>query len=185
MVPQADPLPGGTGVHDHYPDAMVGSVLETARTIALVGASANPARPSFLVLKYLVAHGYRVYPVNPALAGGAIAGLPVAARLADLPEPIDMVDIFRRSEAAGGVVDEALALDPKPRIIWMQLGVRDDEAAARAEGAGLTVIMNRCPKIEYGRLSGEIGWSGINSRVLSAKRPRLAAGQFQKRLLNR
>ncbi len=172
-------------MHDHYPDALIGTVLHRTSTIALVGASANAARPSSLVLRYLVAHGFRVFPVNPGLAGGTIQGLTVQASLADVPEPIDMVDIFRNAEAAGSVVDEALALDAKPRTIWMQLGVRNDAAAARAEAQGLTVIMNRCPKIEFGRLSGEIGWSGINSRILSAKRPRLAAGGFQKRLLPR
>jgi predicted CoA-binding protein len=159
------------------------SVLGSVRTIAMVGASANPSRPSCLVLRYLVAHGYRVFPVNPGLAGSAILGQPVHARLADVPEPIDMVDVFRNAAAAGGVVAEALALEPRPRVIWMQLGVRDEAAALRAEAAGLTVIMDRCPKIEFGRLSGEIGWSGINSRVLSAKRPRLAAGAVQRRVL--
>lgn len=171
--------------HDHYPDALIGSILDGVKTIAMVGASANAARPSCLVLRYLVAHGYRVFPINPGLAGGTILGEPVFATLADLPEPVDMVDVFRNAEAAGGVVDEALALDPRPKVIWMQLGVRNEAAAARAEAAGLTVVMDRCPKIEYGRLSGEIGWSGINSRVLSAKRPRLAAGGVQRRLLSR
>ena len=103
-------------------------------------------------------------------------------RLAEVPEPIDMVDVFRNSEAAGAVVDEALSLDPKPKAVWMQLTVRNDAAAARAEAAGLRVVMNRCPKIEYGRLSGEIGWGGINSRVISSKAPRMALGG-QKRTL--
>ena len=111
-------------------------------------------------------------------------GAPVYARLADVPEPIDMVDIFRNSEAAGPIVDEALALDPLPKVIWMQLGVRNDVAAAKAEAKGVMVIMNRCPKIEYGRLSGEIGRSGINSRILSSKKPRLMRG-FQKFTLDR
>ena len=171
--------------HDRYSDALIGSILDGVKTIAMVGASANAARPSCLVLRYLVAHGYRVFPVNPGLAGGTILGVPVFATLADLPEPVDMVDVFRNAEAAGGVVDEALSLDPRPKVIWMQLGVRNEAAAARAEAAGLTVVMDRCPKIEFGRLSGEIGWSGINSRVLSAKRPRLAAGGVQRRLLSR
>jgi uncharacterized protein len=104
----------------------------------------------------------------------------VVARLADLAQPVDMVEIFRNSEAAGPLVDEALALDPLPQVIWMQLGVRNDAGAARAEARGVTVVMNRCPKIEYGRLSGEIGWTGVNSRILSAKRPKLAAKGFQK-----
>jgi predicted CoA-binding protein len=118
----------------------------------MVGASPNPARPSNGVLHYLVGRGYRVFPVNPGHAGKEIAGQQVFARLADIPEPVDLVDIFRRREAVSGVVDEALLLEPLPRTIWMQLGIWDDAAAARAEAAGLTVIMNRCLKIEYGRL---------------------------------
>ena len=165
--------------HDKYPDAYIRSILESVKSIAMVGASANSARPSFLVLKYLSERGYRMLPINPGLAGGAIHGIPVYASLAEAPGPIDMVDIFRNSEAAGAVVDEALALDPLPRVIWMQLGVRNDPAAARAEEKGVSVVMNRCPKIEYGRLSGEIGWQGVNSRVLSAKKPTAGAG-FQK-----
>jgi predicted CoA-binding protein len=126
-----------------------------------------------------------VIPVNPRLAGRPLLGAATYARLADIPGPLDMVEIFRSSADAGGVTDEALALDPLPRVIWMQLSVRDDEAARRAEAKGLTVIMNRCPKIEYGRLSGEIGWQGINSRVLSAKRPSLAGKGFQKFTIER
>ena len=154
-----------------YPDALIRDILATTRTIAIVGASANPARPAFFVLKYLQQRGFRVIAVNPGLAGGTIEGAPVFARLADIPEPVDMVDIFRNSEAAGGSVDEALALAPLPKVIWMQLTVRNDEAAARAAAKGLRVVMDRCPKIEFGRLSGEIGWAGVNSRVLSSKRP--------------
>ena len=170
--------------HDAYPDRLIGTILDSVRTVALVGASAHQARPSFAVLRYLVTHGYRVFPINPGLAGGDLQGLPVYARLADVPEPIDMVDIFRNSEAAGAIVDEALALVPLPRVIWMQLTVRNDAAAARAEAAGLQVVMNRCPKIEFGRLSGESGWIGINSRVLSSRIPRLAKSGVQKRRLN-
>jgi predicted CoA-binding protein len=157
--------------HDSYTDDYINGVLRAVRTIAMVGASANESRPSFFVLRYLLAKGYRVFPINPGLAGKTIAGQPVFARLADVPEPIDMVDIFRNSEAAGAVVDEALALAPTPKVIWMQLTVRNDAAAERAEAAGLRVVMNRCPKIEYGRLSGEIGWAGVNSRQISSKRP--------------
>lgn len=138
-------------------DAEIASILRDTRTIALVGASPQPARPSFAVMRFLVARGYRVLPVNPGLAGGTIQGLPVFASLADLPEPVDMVDVFRNSEAAGSVVDEALALAPRPRVIWMQVGVSNPAAAARAEAAGLRVVMDRCPKIEYRRLAGEIG----------------------------
>jgi uncharacterized protein len=171
--------------HDSYPDDRIRSVLKAAKTIAMVGASDNPARPSYFVLKYLLERGYRVIPVNPGKAGGSILGQTVYARLADIPTPIDMVDIFRSSEAAAGVVDEALSLDPPPRFIWMQLTVRNDAAAAKAEAAGLTVIMNRCPKIEYGRLSAEIGWMGVNSRTLSAKRPKLADKGVQKLSIDR
>lgn len=169
-----------TSRHDTYPDTLIRAVLTRTRSIALVGASANPARPSYLVLKYMLSRGYRVIPVNPGLAGQTLLDIPVVARLADLPEPVDMVEIFRKSDAAGGVVDEALALPVPPKVIWMQLGVRDDAAAARAEAAGLTVIMDRCPKIEFGRMSGEIGWVGVNSRVISAKRPVLVGNGVQR-----
>jgi predicted CoA-binding protein len=169
--------------HDSYPDDLVRSILRSTRTIALVGASANPARPSYIVLKYLSERGFRLFPVNPGLAGQQILGMTVHARLADIPEPLDMVEIFRNSEAAGPIADEALALDPLPKVIWMQLSVRNDAAAARAEAKGITVIMDRCPKIEYGRLSGEIGWQGINSRILSAKKPVMSDKGFQKRTL--
>jgi predicted CoA-binding protein len=163
--------------HDSYPDDLIRSVLSNVKTIAMVGASNNPARPSFFVLKYLMGRGYRVIAINPGLPGKDIEGAPIYATLADVPERIDMVDIFRNSEAAGAIVDEALLLSPLPKVIWMQLSVRNDEAAARAEARGVTVIMNRCPKIEYGRLSGEIGWSGVNSRTISAKKPvRLGEG---------
>ncbi|HYA73843.1 MAG TPA: CoA-binding protein [Roseiarcus sp.] len=165
--------------HDSYPDDYIRGVLTSVKRIAMVGASANSARPSFFVLKYLSERGFTMLPINPGLAGGAILGLPVYARLADAPGPIDMVDIFRSSEAAGAVVDEALALDPLPRVIWMQLGVRNDAAAARAEAKGVKVVMNRCPKIEYGRLSGEIRWSGVNSRIISARKPTAGRG-FQR-----
>jgi len=171
--------------HDAYPDAHIRSILQGVKSIALVGASNNPARPSWIVTKYLTARGYDVIPVNPGLAGGEILGKPVYARLADIPRPVDMVEIFRNSEAAGPITDEALALSPKPRVIWMQLSVRNDAAAERAEAAGVQVIMNRCPKIEYGRLSGEIGWQGVNSRILSAKKPALAGKGFQKLTIDR
>lgn len=165
--------------HDSYPDDLIRSVLREVKTIALVGASNNSARPSWIVMKYLKERGFTLIPINPGLAGGEILGLPVYASLSDVPRPIDMVDIFRNSEAAGGVVDEALAFDPLPKVIWMQLSVRNDEAAARAEAQGVRVIMNRCPKIEFGRISGEISWQGINSRILSSKKATLGKG-FQK-----
>jgi predicted CoA-binding protein len=167
--------------HDGYPDDLIRQILRGTKTIALVGASANPARPSWIVVKYLSERGYTIHPVNPGLAGQEILGLPVYGKLSDVPRPLDMVEIFRNSEAAGPIVDEALALDPLPRVIWMQLSVRNDAAAARAEAKGVTVIMNRCPKIEYGRLSGEIGWQGINSRILSAKKPLMSEKGVQKR----
>jgi predicted CoA-binding protein len=166
--------------HDSYPDTQMRRILRETRSIAMVGASPNENRPSYFVFKYLLGRGYRMIAINPGQAGKTLLGAPVYASLADVPEPIDMVDIFRNSDAAGSVVDEALALDPKPKVVWMQLTVRNDAAAARAEAAGVEVIMNRCPKIEFGRLSGEIGWAGVNSRVLSSRKPQLAAG-FQKR----
>ncbi|MGO4872229.1 MAG: CoA-binding protein [Roseiarcus sp.] len=165
--------------HDSYSDDYIRGILLGVKRIAMVGASANTARPSFFVLKYLSERGFTMLPINPGLAGETILGLPVYASLADVPQPIDMVDVFRRSEAAGEVVDAALALAIPPKVIWMQLGVRDDAAAARAEARGVKVVMNRCPKIEYGRLSGEIGWSGVNSRILSAKKP-IAGPGFQR-----
>ncbi|MBL8576284.1 MAG: CoA-binding protein [Mesorhizobium sp.] len=162
--------------HDAYDDAYISGILNSIKTIAIVGASANDVRPSFFVLKYMLAKGFDVYPVNPGQAGKEILGTKFYARLADIPVALDMVDIFRSSEAVPGVVDEVLQLDPLPKVVWMQLTVRHDEAAARAEAAGIKVVMNRCPKIEYGRLSGEIAWNGVNSRVLSSKKPVMRSG---------
>jgi predicted CoA-binding protein len=170
--------------HDSYSDNTVQRILKSVRTIAMVGASNNNARPSYFVLKYLLSRGYRLFPINPGLAGKDILGAPVYSKLADIPEPLDMVEIFRNSAAASGIVDEALTLDPLPKVIWMQLGVRNDEAAARAEARGIEVVMNRCPKIEYGRLSGEIGWTGVNSGILSSRKPQMLRG-FQKFTIDR
>ncbi|MEP7455145.1 CoA-binding protein [Phyllobacterium sp. SB3] len=170
--------------HDHYSDDYIRSILSSVKTIAMVGASANEVRPSFFVMKYLLSKGYRVIPVNPGQAGKDILGQPTYARLADIPEPIDMVDVFRASDVVPAIVDEVLALSPLPKVIWTQLTVRNDEAAVKAEAAGMQVVMNRCPKIEYARLCGEIGWSGVNSRVLSSKKPILGKG-FQSFGLNR
>jgi len=134
--------------HDSYTAEYIREVLTATRTIALVGASANPARPSNGVMRTLMRWGYELYPVNPGLAGKELAGRTVYASLADVPVPIDLVDVFRNSAAAADVVDEALALSPLPKFIWMQLGVRNDAAAERAEAAGVRVVMDRCPAIE-------------------------------------
>lgn len=171
--------------HDSYDDSYIRGILNTVKTIAVVGVSPKTVRPSYFVFKYLQERGYRMIPVNPGQAGGDLLGQKVYATLADIPEPVDMVDIFRNSDAATGVVREALALNPKPRVIWMQLGVRNDEAARLAENGGLKVVMNRCPKIEYGRLSSEISWLGVNSRTLSSKRARLAGKGTQRMSLAR
>jgi len=165
--------------HDGYPDEFIRSILETVKTIAMVGASAKAVRPSHFAMKYLLAKGYRVIPVNPGQAGKEILGQKVHARLADIPIPVDMVDMFRPSAAAPGIVEEALALEPRPKVIWMQLGVRNDEAARRAEQAGLKVVMNRCAKIEYGRLSGEIGWAGVNTGQIRSQKPQLSGHGVQ------
>jgi predicted CoA-binding protein len=158
--------------HDNYSDDYLRDILRRTRTIAMVGASAQWNRPSYFAMKYLLAKGFRVVPVNPGQAGSAILGQTCYATLADVPGAIDMVDIFRASEAAAAITDEAIALAPERciRTVWMQLGVRHDEAAARAEAAGLDVVMNRCPKIEYGRLHTELGWGGFNSGIISSRR---------------
>ncbi len=139
--------------HDHYDDALISGWLTRVRSIAVVGASPNPARPSHGVALFLARHGYRVFAINPGQAGRNIAGLPTYARLADVPEPVDMVDVFRAPEYLDAVVNETLALAPRPALIWTQLGVRDDAAAAKAEAAGIAVIQDRCPAIEIPRLS--------------------------------
>lgn len=157
--------------HDNYTDAYLRDILRRVRTIAMVGSSTNWNRPSYFAMKYLQTKGYRVIPVNPTAAGETILGEKVYASLKDIPEKVDMVDIFRKSEAVGPIVAEAIEIGAK--VVWMQLGVRNDEAAAQAEAAGLQVVMNRCPKIEYGRLHGELSWGGINSGIISSKRPKL------------
>jgi uncharacterized protein len=140
--------------HDHYDDTYVADILKSVKTIALVGASPNTARPSYRVMRFLQSKGYRVIPVNPGQAGKEINGEIAYGRLADVPEAVDMVDVFRAKEFFDGVVDETLAMDPKPAVIWGQLEIRDDKAAAKAEAGGLKVVMNRCPAIEYPRLIG-------------------------------
>jgi len=169
MTSSSPPLPL------HYEDREITGILRSTKTIAMVGASANWVRPSNFAMKYLLGKGYKVIPVNPGHAGNEILGQMTYATIADIPGTIDMVDIFRGSEAAGQIVDEVIEIAANKQIdvIWMQLGVRNDEAAQRAEAAGMTVIMDRCPKIEYGRLFGELGWSGVNSGIITAKRRRM------------
>ena len=159
--------------HDSYSPDYIRDILRSVKVIALVGASANTVRPSYFVMKYLIDKGYTVIPVNPGLAGQKLLGQKVYASLADIPLNIDMVDVFRNSDAALGITNDALALREKPKVIWMQLSVRNDEAAAKAEQAGVRVVMDRCPKMEYGKLSGEWAWVGGNSGVISSKRQNL------------
>jgi predicted CoA-binding protein len=157
--------------HDVYSDAYIRGILESCRTFAFVGASPNVSRPSYFAMKYLLAKGYRIFPVNPGHAGKEILGQRIYASLSDIEEPVDVVDIFRASEAALPIAREAIAIGAK--VVWMQLGVRNDEAAQLAEDAGIKVVMNRCPKIEYGRLSGEIGWMGVNRQLIDNRKPLL------------
>ena len=161
--------------HDTYDDEYLHGILNGVKTIVMVGASDNWNRPSFFAMKYLQKKGYRIIPVNPRAVGTEILGEKVVGDLKDVPGPIDMVDIFRNSEAAGQITDEAIALAKEKgiKVIWMQITVRNDAAAKRAEDAGLKVVMNRCPKIEYARLNGELSWNGINSQVISSKRRRI------------
>jgi predicted CoA-binding protein len=156
--------------HDAYPDDYIRAILTSVKSIAMVGASPVDVRPSYFAFKYLVQRGYDMIPVNPGHVGKSLLGRPFVASLADIGRPIDMVEIFRSSAHLMPVVDEALKLSPLPKVIWMQLGGRDDAAAAKAEAAGIKVVMNRCPKIEWGRLSSEISWMGVNSRTISSKR---------------
>ena len=170
--------------HDSYPDSYIRGILNTVKTIAMVGASEKENRPSYFAFKYLLERGYKMIPVNPGHAGETMLGQRIYARLADIPEPVDMIDIFRGSPYALGVVQEALTLKTRPQVIWMQLGVRNDEAAALAEANGMKVVMNRCPKIEYGRLSSEIAWMGVDTRTISSKKA-TASGGIQRLSLNR
>jgi uncharacterized protein len=167
--------------HDSYSDAYIRDILTRNHTIAMVGASANTSRPSYFAMKYLKEKGFRIIPVNPGQEGHAILGETVYGSLAAIPDKVDIVDIFRNSEAALRITCEAIAIGAS--VVWMQLGVRNDEAARLAEDAGLEVVMNRCPKIEYGRLSGELNWAGVNSRTLSSKRPLLGAKGVQHRVI--
>ena len=169
--PAGSRRPARLGKHEWYSDSHIRGILKNVHSIAFVGASTRWLRPSYYAMKYLQKKGFKIIPINPARGGDTVLGEPVYASLKDVPGDIDMVDIFRTSEEAGGIADAAIAVakDKNVKVLWMQLGVRDDEAAVRAETAGLTVIMNRCPKIEYGRLSGELSTAGINSRIVTAK----------------
>jgi predicted CoA-binding protein len=171
--------------HDTYDDAYIRGILNTVKTIAMVGVSNKESRPSYFAFKYLLERGYRMIPINPGLAGGELLGQKVYARLADVSEPVDMVDIFRAAPYAVGIVEEALKMQSRPRVVWMQLGVRNDAAAALAEDNGLKVVMNRCPKIEYGRLSSEISWMGVNSRTLTSRKAQISGRGIQRMSLNR
>jgi len=155
----------------HYSDATLRDILSRVRSIAMVGASGDWKRPSFFAMKYLQRRGYRMIPVNPGRVGTEILGETVYATLSDIPGDIDMVDVFRSSEAALGVAEDATALvkDKNIEVLWLQLGIRNDEAAELAQAAGMTVIMDRCPKIEFARLSGELSWSGINTKIITSK----------------
>ena len=159
----------------HYDDDLLRGILADTRSIAMVGISAVWNRPSNFAMKYLQAKGYRVVPVNPRVAGSEVLGEPAYATLSDVPGRFDMVDIFRRAEDVGPIVDEAIALkdDKGISVIWMQLGVRNEEAAEKAEAAGFTVIMDRCAKIEFGRLNTELSWGGFDSGVITSKRRRV------------
>jgi predicted CoA-binding protein len=157
----------------HYDDPYLIDILRRNRTVAMVGASPNWNRPSYFAMKYLQRKGYRVIPVNPVAAGQTILGETVVPDLASIDVPVDVVDVFRRADAVPAIAEEAIRI--KARVLWLQLGVVHEEAAARAEAAGLQVVQDRCMKIEYGRLSGELGWSGVNSGVLTSKRRRLLA----------
>ena len=171
--------------HASYTDAYIAGILGDAQTIAMVGASATSNRPSYFAMKYLLGKGYRVIPVNPGLAGKEILGQRVYASLAEVPPP----GRHRRHlpQLGGGAGDHARGHPPEGRlgikVVWMQLGVRNEKAAAEAEAAGLQVVMNRCPKIEYGRLSGEIGWAGVNAGGISSKRPLLGGRGVQNHVI--
>jgi predicted CoA-binding protein len=151
-----------------YDDVHIRHILERVKRIAMVGASANDMRPSYFAMLYLQNKGYKIDPVNPRYAGETILGRTVYASLDELPEPPDMVQVFRKSEDVPPIAEDAIRIGAK--VLWLQLGVRHDEAAARAEAAGLDVVMNRCPKIEHGRLFGEIGWLGVNRGVISGRK---------------
>jgi len=152
-----------------YTDTQLKNILTQTKRIAVVGASLNPVRPSYYVARYLKAKGYDIVPVNPAHAGKTLLGVTVVSQLSDIEGGIDMVDIFRRSETVPEIVDEALQVFPDLATIWMQIGVQHLEAAEKAEAKGVTVIQNRCPKIEYQRLFGELRMGGFATGIISSK----------------
>ena len=158
-----------------YPDTLIKSILRSVKTIAMVGASGNDIRPSYFAMMYLLNKGYTIIPVNPGMVGKTILGQKVYASLKDVPAPVDMVDIFRESQYAPEIAREVVAEKDRlgVKVLWMQLGVISPEAEQIAQDAGLTVVMNRCPKIEHGRFSGEIGWMGVNRRVIDNRKPLL------------
>jgi predicted CoA-binding protein len=158
-----------------YPDNLIKSILRSVKTIAMVGASGNDIRPSYFAMMYLLNKGYKVIPVNPGMVGKTILGQEVYASLKDVPAPVDMVDIFREAKFAPEIARETVAEKDRlgVKVLWMQLGVISEEARQIGEDAGLTVVMNRCPKIEHGRFSGEIGWMGVNRRVIDNRKPLL------------
>lgn len=162
--------------HNQYSDALLREVLLSVKSVAIIGASAKSVRPSNFVARYLRDKGYGIFPINIGHAGKEIAGAMTYASLADLPEPVDMVDCFRRTEALPGIVMDIMQMPTLPKVAWFQLGIRDDDIAKALEMAGMTVIQNRCPKIEYARLCGEIAWTGFNRRTISAKKPVLQKG---------
>ena len=154
---------------EYYPDSFLRDVLKSTKSVAMVGVSMNPARPSYFVARYLNLRKFTVIPVNPGHAGKDLFGQTVRASLSEIAEPVDMLDIFRKSEAVPGVVEEALACMPNLKTIWMQIGVEHAETAEMARARGINVVMNRCPKIEYQRLFGELRQGGFNTGVISSK----------------
>jgi predicted CoA-binding protein len=156
-----------------YPDELILGILRTVRTIAMVGASPNWNRPSYFAMRYLQRKGYRVIPVNPRALGEPILGEQVYPDLKSIPFPVDVVDVFRRPEETPAIARDAAEIGA--RVLWLQLGIRNEEAARIAEDAGLVVVQDHCMKIEYGRLSGELSWSGINSGIVTSRRRRLLA----------
>jgi predicted CoA-binding protein len=168
-----------------YDDAQIKKILRGVKAIAMVGASGNEIRPSYFAMMYLLNKGYKIIPVNPGMVGKEILGQEVYAALKDVPAPVDMVDIFREAKYAPDIAREAVAEKDRlgVKVLWMQLGVISPQAETIAQDAGLTVIMNRCPKIEHGRFSGELGWIGVNRKVIDNRKPLLfAKGGSLKRL---